>query len=76
MDNSIQKSEKNGNLHIKLNVKEPDSLMCMIILTIISSVFLYFSPYLYLACLYIPAISSFDIWIIYMYNLNKIISNT
>lgn len=48
----------------------------MIILTIISSMFLYFSPYLYLACLYTPEISQFDIWIIYMYNLNKTISNT
>lgn len=76
MDNSIQKSEKNVNLHIKLNVKEPDSLICTIILTIIPSVFLYFSPYLYLVCLYTPAISSFDIWIIYIYNLNKTISST
>lgn len=76
MDNSVQSSEKNVNLHIKLNVKEPDFLIYMIILTIISSVFLCFSPYLYPASLYTPEISYFDIWIIYMYNLNKTIFNT
>lgn len=48
MDNSVQRSKSNLNLHIKLNVNEPDFLICIIILTIISSMFLYFSPYLYL----------------------------
>lgn len=61
MDNSVQRSERNVNLHVKLNVKEPDFLIYMIILTIISSVFLYFSPYLYPAGWYTPEISYFDI---------------
>lgn len=76
MDNSVQRSGGNVNLHIKLNVKERDFLINMIILTIISLMFLYFSPYLYPAGLYTPEISYFDISIICMYNLNKTISNT
>lgn len=61
MGNSVQRSKSNLNLHIKSNVNEPNFLICIIILTIISSMFLYFSPYLYLACLYTPAVPQFNI---------------
>lgn len=63
MDNSVQRSKSNLSHHIKLNVNEPNFLICIIILTIISPMFLYFSPYLYLACLYTPTASWFNIWI-------------
>lgn len=61
MDNSVQRSKSNLNLHIKLNVNERNFLIYIIILTIISSMFLYYSPYLYVACLYTPPVSWFNI---------------